>query len=155
MQIPDPIRTALRKASLTPHAWRSILAAFAAIPEPVPNTDGSLESMRVAALNLAIAERMRAISALPGDGQLSWDGMQEKLFRDLWTIWGAEGPLKFAERFGVAKTTVYRKLRELGLPSTTEMLQQQKRIETASEIEVEIARLQRKLEELQSAEVAA
>jgi hypothetical protein len=168
MQIPDPVRAALRACALTPAEWRHVQAAFAAVPEPAapepaappppppaPELLGDLEAaaeaLRAAALCIDFAEGMRELLARAAAGTLRYDQLQAEVFRILWTIHSAEGARPFARRFDVSAQMVYRRLRECGIPLPKTLRPSAPRpVRPRAEIEAKIGRLQTRLANLQA-----
>lgn len=154
MKIPDAIRAVLLEAGLTAVEWNAIRTAFDAIPDPEESTvisKESIDKLHSTAVFLNEYARIRAIEALPVEGEQTWDEMKDTLFRTLWTLWGGEGVLAFAARFKIGKTTVFRKLHELGIPTRPDPIER-RRLKTTSDIRAEIKRLQAMLAELETQE---
>lgn len=153
MKIPDAVRSALLNVCMSASEWNAIRTAFDAIPEPEASTvisEESLEKLHYAAIAVNEYARIRAIETLPVEGEQTWDEMKDTLFRTLWTLWGGEGALAFAARFKIGKTTVFRKLRELGIPRPTAPAK--RRQMTIPAIRAEIERIMAMLTELEKRE---
>lgn len=155
MQIPEHVKLALRAAPLTAADWRRVQIAFETIEAHVPVPEEVVIGLCQASHDLTCAERLRAVAALPVEGSMTWYQMRDELFRTLWTLWGSEGVLKFSERFKIGKTTVFRKLRDLGIPLPSHNRATLLHLNTVADIQAEIESLQARLAALQAEGVAA
>lgn len=114
MLIPEKVRTALLKCGLSASDWQAVRAAFAATPAP---SAADTEWIRAAGTAAKLEKLINEISArepmsaepVPDD----LPALEEWAIRRAVERYGHLGGLVLAQKLGIGKTTLYRKLQLL------------------------------------------
>lgn len=115
MNIPEKVKAALKTVGLNSYEWRLIHSAF----EGVPDLSGAQiqECARILGEAAQLVNAAKNLSIpTPGIKEGSWDEMTKQLFLRSWDRFGDEGAQALGFRLGIGKTTIYRYLRDYGIP---------------------------------------
>lgn len=116
MQIPEQVRAALLKCGLTPADWRAVREAFESVPEPrMAATDAEwMRAVEIAGKLETIMAEVMAREPRPEE-QVPEDlpALEEWAIRRAVERYRHGGSELIAQKLGMGKTTLYRKLQEL------------------------------------------